>query len=63
MTLSQLRVFLMVASSGSFTSAARELGMVQPSVSELIKRMETADGVVLFHRAAAAFGSARRARR
>ena len=28
MTLSQVRVFLMVASSGSFTSAARELGMV-----------------------------------
>ena len=50
MTLSQLRVFLMVASSGSFTSAARELGMAQPSVSELIKRMETAYGVVLFHR-------------
>jgi DNA-binding transcriptional LysR family regulator len=50
MTLTQLRAFLVIAASGSFSAAAVELGMAQPSVSELVKRMEATYGVLLFHR-------------
>lgn len=50
MTLTQLRAFLVIAASGSFSAAAAELGMAQPSVSELVKRMEATYGVLLFHR-------------
>jgi DNA-binding transcriptional LysR family regulator len=52
MTLNQLRAFLVVATLGSFTAAAVELQMTQPSVSELIKRMEEHYGVKLFARGA-----------
>lgn len=50
MTLTQLRAFLVITALGSFSAAAVELGMAQPSVSELIKRMERTYGVLLFHR-------------
>lgn len=50
MSLTQLRAFLVITALGSFSAAAVELGMAQPSVSELIKRMEKAYGVLLFHR-------------
>jgi DNA-binding transcriptional LysR family regulator len=50
MTLNQLRAFLTVASCGSFSAAAIELRMAQPSVSESIKRLEQAYGVLLFTR-------------
>jgi DNA-binding transcriptional LysR family regulator len=50
MTLNQLRVFLRVAALGTFSAAAAELKMTQPSVSELIKRMEQAYGIRLFMR-------------
>lgn len=50
MTLNQLRVFLRVAALGTFSAAAVELKMTQPSISELIKRMEAAYGVRLFMR-------------
>ncbi|MDN4613855.1 LysR family transcriptional regulator [Leifsonia sp. F6_8S_P_1B] len=50
MTLNQLRVFLRVAALGTFSAAAAELKMTQPSVSELIKRMEAAYGIRLFMR-------------
>jgi DNA-binding transcriptional LysR family regulator len=50
MTLNQLRTFLRVAALGTFSAAAGELKMTQPSVSELIKRMEEAYGVRLFTR-------------
>lgn len=50
MTLIQLRVFLAAAKLGSFTAAAAALHMSQPSVSELIKRMEQAYNMRLFAR-------------
>jgi len=52
MTLSQLRAFLVVATCGSFSAAAVELRMTQPSVSELVKRMEELYGLQLFIRGA-----------
>jgi DNA-binding transcriptional LysR family regulator len=51
MTLNQLRAFLTVAALGTFTAAAEELKMTQPSISELIKRMEQHYGLKLFTRA------------
>jgi DNA-binding transcriptional LysR family regulator len=50
MTLNQLRAFLAVAAHGTFSAAATHLGMTQPSVSELVKRLEEAYGVRLFTR-------------
>ncbi|MUK01327.1 LysR family transcriptional regulator [Vibrio cholerae] len=50
MTLNQLRAFLMVALKGSFSAAALEMQMAQPSVSEMVKRIEQAYGVLLFTR-------------
>ncbi|MCU1424469.1 MAG: LysR family transcriptional regulator [Microbacteriaceae bacterium] len=50
MTLNQLRAFLMVATLGTFSAAAVELQMTQPSISELIKRMEETYGLKLFAR-------------
>ncbi|MBF4574591.1 MULTISPECIES: LysR family transcriptional regulator [unclassified Frondihabitans] len=52
MTLNQLRAFLRVAALGTFSAAAADLAMTQPSVSELIKRMEESYGVRLFTRGA-----------
>jgi DNA-binding transcriptional LysR family regulator len=49
-SLNQLRAFILVASLGSFSAAAATLGMAQPSVSELIRRIEEAYGVRLFVR-------------
>lgn len=51
MTLNQLRAFLLAAKTGSFTAAATELGMAQPSVSELVRRLEVEFGLPLFVRA------------
>lgn len=50
MTLNQLRVFLASARLGSFTAAAESLEMAQPSVSELVKRLEELYGTRLFVR-------------
>ncbi|KMS87646.1 LysR family transcriptional regulator, partial [Streptomyces regensis] len=50
MTLNQLRAFLASARLGSFSAAATELRTTQPSVSELIKRMEDHYRVPLFTR-------------
>jgi DNA-binding transcriptional LysR family regulator len=50
MTLNQLRAFLAVATLGTFTAAAASLQMSQPSVSELVKRIEQVYGVSLFTR-------------
>ncbi|MGW2462759.1 LysR family transcriptional regulator [Streptomyces sp. NPDC004457] len=49
-TLNQLRAFLASARLGSFSAAATELRTTQPSVSELIKRMEDHYRVPLFTR-------------
>lgn len=50
MTLNQLRAFLAVTRLGSFSAAAAWLQMTQPSVSELVRRLEEEYGVKLFVR-------------
>lgn len=52
MTLNQLRAFLRAALLGTFSAAATDLGMTQPSVSELVKRLEERYGTALFARGA-----------
>src|SRR3954453_16587980 len=51
MTLQQLTYFLAAAERGSFSAAAEELQMAQPSLSEQIRRLEAELGVALFIRA------------
>jgi DNA-binding transcriptional LysR family regulator len=51
MTLQQLRYFLAAAEKGSFSAAADELLMAQPSLSDQIRRLEAELGVPLFTRA------------
>ncbi len=51
MRVSQLRAFLTTVDSGSFTAAARRLGISQPSVSELVRSLEDECGLALFIRA------------
>lgn len=48
--LRQLECFCAVARTGSFTRAAAELGMAQPSLSEQINKLEKALGADLFER-------------
>lgn len=43
----ELRVFVTVAASGSFSAAARTLGTTQPSVSRVVARLEATVGVPL----------------
>jgi DNA-binding transcriptional LysR family regulator len=50
MDIQQIKAFHKVASTGSFTRAARELFVTQPAVSQEIKALETALGVTLFDR-------------
>lgn len=50
MDLSQLESFLLVAERGSFTIAARELGLTQPGLSRQVQKMERALGLTLFVR-------------
>jgi DNA-binding transcriptional LysR family regulator len=50
MELSELRVFLRVASERSFSRAAMKLHRTQPAVSQSIRRVETALGERLFDR-------------
>lgn len=50
MTLTQLRAFLVSALLGSFTAAAKELGTTQPTISELVRKLEVDSGFVLFVR-------------
>lgn len=48
--LRQLECFCAVARTGSFTKAAAELGIAQPSLSEQIARLEQSLGAPLFER-------------
>src|SRR5919106_6773446 len=50
MELSELRVFLRVASERSFSRAAMKLHRTQPAVSQSIRRIESALGERLFDR-------------
>lgn len=49
-TLKQLRAFLAVAEAGSFTQAGDRLHLTQSATSGLIRELERALGVRLFHR-------------
>ena len=46
----RLKVFMAVDRLGSFTAAARELGVSQPAVSQNISELEKTLGVQLFER-------------
>lgn len=46
----QLEMFAATARTGSFTAAARELGVGQPAVSQTVRRLEEQLGMVLFER-------------
>lgn len=48
--LRQLEYFCSVARTGSFTKAAEELGIAQPSLSEQIAKLEKGLGAALFER-------------
>lgn len=48
--ISSLRLFSRVARTGSFTTAGKEIGMSQPSVSRIISKLETDLGAALFVR-------------
>lgn len=50
MRLTQLRSFHAVASTGSFTAAARSLHLSQPTVTTQVGQLEALYGVELFHR-------------
>lgn len=51
MTLAQLRAFLVAARTGTFTAAAHELGITQPTISELVRKLEEEVALPLFVRA------------
>lgn len=51
MRLTQLRSFHAVATTGSFTAAARSLHVSQPTVTTQVGQLEVLYGVELFHRA------------
>src|SRR4051812_45392015 len=50
MELRQVRYFLSVARHGSFTKAAAQLHVVQPALSQQVKRLEQELGVELLDR-------------
>lgn len=50
MTLQQLEYFLAAVRLGSFSAAADELHLAQPSLSEQVRRLEAELGVTLFQR-------------
>jgi DNA-binding transcriptional LysR family regulator len=50
LTLDQLRILIVVAEEGSFSSAARRLGRVQSAVSQSVQSLEATLGLALFDR-------------
>lgn len=50
MEVRELQYFISSASAGSFTAAAAELHISQPTLSETIRHLERALGTILFHR-------------
>lgn len=48
--LKSIRVFVMVAEAGGMTSAAKQLGLTQSSVSQIVSNLEEALGSALFDR-------------
>ena len=54
MRLEQLQAFLLVAETGSFQQAARQLGVTQSTISRQIQALEAEVGLSLFHRSSQA---------
>ncbi|MFA7499232.1 MAG: LysR family transcriptional regulator, partial [Leucobacter sp.] len=50
MTLTQLRAFVRSVELGSFTAAAAQLGVSQPTVSALVRKLEEHHGLPLLIR-------------
>jgi DNA-binding transcriptional LysR family regulator len=50
LTLDQMRIFVAVAETGSFSAAARRLGRVQSAISQSVQSLESALGTPLFER-------------
>lgn len=50
MTIAHLRAFHLVAEAGSFTKAAADAGLSQPTLSAQVRKLEVAHGVSLFNR-------------
>lgn len=50
MTTQQIQCIITLAEEGSFSKAAKKLFVTQPSISQLIKNMETQLGAPLFDR-------------
>jgi DNA-binding transcriptional LysR family regulator len=48
--MADLTAFLAVAQEGSFTRAARRLGMSQPALSQIMRRLEARLGLRLLQR-------------
>ena len=51
MKYTQLRSFHAVAKVGSFTGAAKELNVSQPTISEQVRMLEATYGIEVFNRA------------
>lgn len=51
MKYTQIRSFHAVAKSGSFTEAAKELNVSQPTISEQVRELEATYGIEVFNRA------------
>ena len=51
-TLNQLEAFVAAVATGTFTSAAADLKMSQPAISDLIRRLEAELDAKLFQRGA-----------
>ncbi|BBE70800.1 glycine cleavage system transcriptional activator [Pleomorphomonas sp. SM30] len=54
--LATLQLFVTVARAGSFSAAAREVGLSQPSVSRAVAALEAAVGTALFARTTRSLG-------
>ena len=50
MSAAKLRAFLAVAQHGSFSAAARAVGLSQPTLTTQVQALERQHKVVLFHR-------------
>ena len=51
MKYTQMRSFHAVAKAGSFTDAARDLNVSQPTVTEQVRELEATYGIEVFNRA------------
>ena len=50
MTITQIRAFYLAATLGSFTAAAEYMGLTQPTISELVRKVEDQYEMALYVR-------------